>query len=478
MSDEEGSGKCPGANGESRVTYSRALRFWLDPANLAVKLRRAGPVVRTKNGPAVAFQMNDPSLIRKVGCTEDTFQFWGADPSLREVAGRGLPGSEGQAHRDRRAVMRPALSAPHLTDLGTSVWSRARGLLAEIPADRPVDMRFEMGRLVSGLVAECVLNSALSSDTLSALSRARSALSGGMIWKYALAPWPWVPVPRQRAFRRAVATLHEAAREVYDRHQPSPDGGDVVSLLKRASGDDQDVVLHDLHALLLAGIEATTGTLAWSCYELGRHPEHQEALRAEADALLGPEASADAVRTDLMPRTTGFIREVTRMHGIPFLVRRTRHATCLGGQTVPARAVVTLPLGALRRDPARYARPDDFDPLRWSPDASPPLSPNALFAYGLGPRYCPGAAVADILVPVALASLVHARTLRMARPGGTVRVSLELTPTPRGLSMVAAPREPSPVRPPGRSVPDRSVPDRSRRTNHPRPTPLSESDPL
>lgn len=99
-------------------------------------------------------------------------------------------------------------------------------------------------------------------------------------------------------------------------------------------------------------------------------------------------------------------------------------------------------MGALRRDPARYARPEEFDPLRWSPEARPQLSPAALLPYGLGPRYCPGAAASEILTPVALASLVRSRTLRTTTPDRTVRVSLELTPMPKGLTMLAAPREP------------------------------------
>ncbi|WP_063755450.1 cytochrome P450 [Streptomyces sp. NRRL B-1381] len=444
MSEKKGSGTSRTARRESGIAYSRSLRFWLDPANVAVRLQQAGPVLRTRTGPAVAFQMNDPALLRKVGSSEDVFQFWGTDPCLEDVAGRGITGAEGRAHRERRAVMRPALAAPRLKGLGTSVWSRTRHLVDGIPSDRPVDVRYEMGRLAAGLVVETVLNSTLSPETLSGLARSRSAVSAGMIWKYTLSPWPWLPAPRQRAFRRATALLDRASREVYDNHRPDPDGGDVVSLLKRASGDDRRAVEHDLYALLLAGIETTTGTLAWACYELGRHPEHQDALRAEADAAFGAAPSSEGVRAELLPRAAGFITEVTRVHGIPFLVRRTRDATCLGGQSLPARAVVTLPLGALRRDPARYARPDDFDPLRWSPDAQPPLSPGPVLAYGLGPRYCPGAAAADIMGPVALAGLVHARTFRMARPGRKVRVSLELTPTPKGLSMVVAPRTPRP----------------------------------
>ncbi|MFF7626757.1 cytochrome P450 [Streptomyces cyaneofuscatus] len=452
MIEEGGApGGCPASREEPReeppVAHSRTLRFWLDPANIAVRLGQAGPVTRTKAGPAVAFQVNDPSLIRKVGCGEDIFQAWSADPCLRDFTGNGFAGSEGQPHRDRRALMKPALAAPRLTALGPAVRDSTEGLLAGLPTDRPVDIPVEMSRIVAGLVIETVLKSSISPDTLAALARARSVLSAGVFWTYALSPWPWVPTPRGRAFRRALGTLNEATREVYERHRPDADGNDVVSLLKRSSDNPPDAALHDLRALLFAGIEATASTLAWACYELGRHPDHQTAVRTEADAVLGTDAPADAVRPDLMPRTAGFIREVTRLHGIPFLVRRPRHATNVGEHPVPAGALVTLPLGALRRDPARYARPEEFDPLRWSPEAHPQLSPAALLPYGLGPRYCPGAAASEILTPVALASLVRSRTLRTTAPGRTVRVSLELTPMPKGLTMLAAPREPHPPAP-------------------------------
>ncbi len=112
MIEEGGPGGCPASREEPRVAHSRTLRFWLDPANIAVRLGQAGPVARTKAGPAVAFQVNDPSLLRKVGCGEDTFQAWSADPCLRDFTGNGFAGSEGQAHRNRRALMKPALAAP------------------------------------------------------------------------------------------------------------------------------------------------------------------------------------------------------------------------------------------------------------------------------------------------------------------------------------------------------------------------------
>ncbi|MFE6766689.1 cytochrome P450 [Streptomyces sp. NPDC057689] len=440
---------CPGQPpvppGTEVFAHSRALRFWLNPANLAARLDRSGPVVRTRTGPATAFQVNDPSLLRKVGSDEDTFRFWGPDPSLRDFNEHGVVGLEGAAHRERRAVMRPAFAASRLTALGPSVQACTQRLLADLPADRPLGIRVEMSRLACGLLVSCVLNSALSPDTLSGIAAARSTLSSGTFWRYALSPWPWVPVPRRRACRRALAELDEAVRQVRAGHRPAPDGQDLISLLEAAARGNPHLVHRDIRALLIAGMETSASTLAWACYELGRHPHYQQALRDEADAAPDP----SRLQAHQLPLATAFVQEVTRLHGIPFLVRRTRHQTCQGGVRIPAGAVVTLPLGALRRDRNRYPDPDVFDPQRWHPDADPKVAPSALLAYGLGPRYCPGAAAADVMLPVALATLASTRTLRPARPGRRIGVSLELTPTPKGLTMYATPRDPRPAGPQG-----------------------------
>lgn len=248
---------CPGQPfaqpGAGVLAPSRTLRFWLDPANLAARLEQAGPVVPTRTGPATAFQINDPALLRKVGSDEDTFRFWGPDPSLRDFNEDGVVGLEGAAHRERRAVMRPAFTASRLTALGPSVQACTRRLLADLPADRPLDMRVEMSfYFACGLLVSCLLNSELAPDTLSKIATARSTLSGGMFWRYALAPWPWVPVPRRRACSRALAELDEAVRQVRARHRPDTDGGDLVSLLEAAAPGNPHVVQRDIRALLIS----------------------------------------------------------------------------------------------------------------------------------------------------------------------------------------------------------------------------------
>ncbi|MGW2658715.1 cytochrome P450 [Streptomyces sp. NPDC001478] len=261
---------CPGQPpvppGAGALTPSRALRFWLNPANLAARAGRAAPVVRTRTGPATAFQINDPTLLRKVGSDEETFRFWGPDPSLREFNEDGVVGLEGAAHRERRGVMRPAFAASRVTALGPGVQDRTRELLAGLPGDRPLDIRVEMSRLACGLLVSCVLNSELRDDTLSGIAGARATLSAGTFWRYALSPWPWVPVPRRRSSRRALAGLDEAVRQVRAHHRPDPDGQDLVSVLEAAAPGNPHVVGRDIRALLIAGMETSASTLAWACY--------------------------------------------------------------------------------------------------------------------------------------------------------------------------------------------------------------------
>ncbi|NEE17105.1 cytochrome P450, partial [Streptomyces sp. SID7499] len=141
-------------------------------------------------------------------------------------------------------------------------------------------------------------------------------------------------VPRRRACRRALAELDEAVRQVRAHHRPDPDGGDLVSLLDAAAPENPHVVHRDIRALLIAGMETSASTLAWACYELGRNPHYQQALREEADAT--PDSSR--LQAHQLPLATAFVQEVTRLHGIPFLVRRTRHQTSQGGVQIPAGA--------------------------------------------------------------------------------------------------------------------------------------------
>ncbi len=154
-------------------------------------------------------------------------------------------------------------------------------------------------------------------------------------------------------------------------------GDDLISVLVQAEITDEDGVLHRLRDaevlafafLLLAAGSGTT----W------------KQLGITLLALLGHEPAMAAARED---RT--FLRNVIEeslrwMPTDPVFARFAAKDTELAGVSIPAGAVVHACLAAANRDPAKWERPDEFDPFR---------APKPHLGFGFGPHTCLGAHVA------------------------------------------------------------------------------------
>ncbi|GAA0934388.1 hypothetical protein GCM10009557_95280 [Virgisporangium ochraceum] len=80
----------------------------------------------------------------------------------------------------------------------------------------------------------------------------------------------------------------------------------------------------------------------------------------------------------------------------------------LAGVPVPAGAELVVMVAAANRDPARFPDPGRLDVRR---------SPNPHLSFGLGPHYCPGAALTRVTARTALDALLDAcPRLRIAEP--------------------------------------------------------------
>ena len=171
------------------------------------------------------------------------------------------------------------------------------------------------------------------------------------------------------------------------RHRRPED--DLISVLCHAEITDENGERHRLSddeifgfsALLLAAGSGTTWKqLGITLYALLTHPHHLDAIR-EDRSLLRP-AVEESVRwcpTD--PMFARFVAEDTELAGVK----------------IPKGAVVHLSLGAANRDPARWERPDEYDPYR-------PLVP--ALGFGGGPHVCIGQHVARAEMHVAIGALL------------------------------------------------------------------------
>jgi cytochrome P450 len=167
------------------------------------------------------------------------------------------------------------------------------------------------------------------------------------------------------------------------RADPRDDLVTALAMAHEADGErlTGDELLANLALLLVAGFETTTTLIANGIVLALDHPAYAGKLRD--DPALAPAYVEEVLRIDPPVQVTS---------------RRTEGAAAIAGRGIPSGSELLLLLGAANRDPARFPRPDVFDPGRAGP---PPLT------FGGGVHYCLGAPLARLEAQIALPALLR-----------------------------------------------------------------------
>jgi nocardicin N-oxygenase len=179
-----------------------------------------------------------------------------------------------------------------------------------------------------------------------------------------------------RELREYLAALIAAKRA-----EPGPDLLSALACEPSPSRrlTDSELVLLGVF-LLIAGHDTTTTVLATSIATLLRDPAQLRRWRSR------PDLAASAIEELLRYNTPGD----------GSFARLALEDVELSGTVIPAGSAVIAPISAANRDARAFARPDDLDLSR---DASGHV------AFGHGPHFCLGSALARLELEVALAAL-------------------------------------------------------------------------
>jgi cytochrome P450 len=196
--------------------------------------------------------------------------------------------------------------------------------------------------------------------------------------------------PEQRAAAVAAADeLHAVRRAEIDARRTDP-RDDLLSALVAAEEDGARLSPPELMSL------------AATLYSAG-HRTTRDLFGNGLDLVLG--------RGIPVPATVGpeWVDEIARL-ATPthFVARFAAEDVDVAGRTLPAGTPLMVFLAAANRDPARYARPHDFDATRAGPPA---------LSFANGPHFCLGAGLARLEVQ-AMVEAVH-RRFPDAGPVGT-----------------------------------------------------------
>jgi len=181
-----------------------------------------------------------------------------------------------------------------------------------------------------------------------------------------------------REFGDLYVYLRERVRE--RRRAPAED---LVSLLvdpSREDALDELDVIQFVALLLVAGNETTTNLIGNAVHALLGHAD--QLARVAEEPRLVPELVEEALRFD---------------SPIQMVFRQTTREVDLRGTRIPKGAVVALLLGSANRDERVFEDPDRFDVGR---------DTRGHLAFGFGPHFCMGAALARLEARVALEALV------------------------------------------------------------------------
>lgn len=182
----------------------------------------------------------------------------------------------------------------------------------------------------------------------------------------------------------ATDALEKFLADLVARKRTHP-GNDLLTDLVRRShrGEiDEDELTSTAFLLLIAGHETTVALIGNGLLALLRHPEQMAALRSDMSRL--PDYLDEMLRYD------GPVRNATW--------RFPTEPVVIGGQEMLPGEPILISLLAANRDPAAFPDPDVFRPGR---TGEPHL------AFGRGPHYCIGAALAKIEAEAAIGSVLR-----------------------------------------------------------------------
>lgn len=435
-------GAAPLAPGPGRWASWRALIAWSRNriAPIEALAPRHGGLFRLRAWPFEFHFVQDPDLVQEVlvgrhkAFKKDRFFV----AFVKLILGEGLLTNEGPSHLRQRRMIQPSLHRDRVMGYGRVMAACAEETDQRWRDGREVNIVGEMMALTLDIVGKTLFSSDVRGDADRVAHAIETIIARGDIFLIPFFPALLrLPLPRNRAFHAAIATLDEVMYRVIEEHRRAGDRGDLLSMLLAAQDADDGGRMDDKQlrdealTLFTAGHETTAIALTWTWYLLAKHPEIAARLHAEIDAVLDGRAPRPEDYPRL-PYTQRVFREALRLYPPTLMVgREAAEDTPLGAWRVRRRAGVIITPYLVHRDPRWYPDPERFDPDRWLPERCEGLHKHAFIPFGGGQRLCIGEGFAWMEAVLIIATLARHWAPELP-PGHRLELDPRLTMRPKG----------------------------------------------
>ena len=402
-------------------------------------VREHGDVVGLRFGHRRVYLVNHPDLLEEILVTQSRHFIKNFALRINPlVFGKGLLVSEQEFWLKQRRLIQPAFSRNRLAGYSQVMIDATQAMLASWKPGETRDIYTDMMRLTLAITARTLFDAEVDGDA-SEVSNALHLLQENFLVRInSLLLLPiWVPTPQNLRLRRIIRKLDEIIfRFIRQRRQNPVEKPDLLSILLQARDEDDGTGMTDRQVrdeamtLFLAGHETTALALSWTWYLLAGHPEVEEKLQAEMDAVL-----AGRVPTfEDLPRlkyAEKVIQESMRYYPPVYLIGREAIDECvISGFRVKKGTTLLMSQWLIHRDPRFFEQPEKFIPERWTEEFARTMPKFAYFPFGGGPRLCIGNTFAMMEMVLVLADIAQ-RFRFTAKAGHDVTLWPSFTLRPR-----------------------------------------------
>lgn len=380
-------------------------------------------IITVPVGRRPVFIVNHPETIRRI-LTEDRANYPKSDlmiSALSPLLGDGVLISSGEVWEHDRQMLEPAFMHMRLAQMFPDMREAVQDFverLQRLPADAIVDLESELTHVTADIMLRTIFSKPIGATRADAVFDTFSSFqknSPQFQLQHVLASDPSKPAVLSEELARDSTTLRGLLADMLDERLTLNAQGELFVDFAQAVIDARDEdglsftrekIIDQLAVFFLAGHETTASSLSWTFFMLSQQPHILAQVRDEIREVL---AHRPFEFDDF--KSLSFVRDVFResLRLYPpaaFLTRRALHADKFGRLKVPADSFIVISPWLIHRHQAYWPHADRFIPSRFEVNGSTAV-PGTYLPFGLGPRACTGATIAQLE-----ASLILCEVLR------------------------------------------------------------------
>lgn len=405
------------------------------------------PAVRIPVGKRKVFLINEPELIRRVFV--DSRGIYPKSDLMRAalgpLVGEGVLVSDGETWEHDRQMLEPAFAHMRLEQVFPMMQDAVRDHAAHLRGlghGVVIDLEEELSRVTADIMFRAIFSEPIAgpdaAEVFAAFMRFQRAAPQFDL-DVILRSDPDNPEPTPPAVAEDADTVRRLiGRLVQKRHAALSRGEMFVDFAQAAiearnpygAPFSAERLVDQLTVLFLAGHETSASALTWTLFMLGRQPDALAALREETREVLGdhPMTFADAKS---LTWTRAVFREALRLYPpAGFTTRVALVDDTLGYTQIPRGSLVVVSPWVVHRHAALWRDADRFDPTRFA-EGAPAPKPGTYIPFGMGPRVCTGAAIAQLEAQLILVEHLRQFEFEPVHPERVMPVS-RVTIRPKG----------------------------------------------